>query len=62
MNKKEGLVDMLTAPAHLNPDIFIWRGVQLSNNGVRHYSNPQYRRMMGLSLYQPLGHCPSWLL
>ena len=41
MNKKKGLVDMLTASAHLNSDIPIWRGTQLGSNGVYHYSNPQ---------------------
>jgi hypothetical protein len=58
--KKKGLANVLTAPAHLNPDIPIWRGAQLDSNGVRHYSNPQHGGVMGLSLYQPLGHRPSW--
>ena len=52
---------MLTAPAHLNLDIPIWREAQLRSNGVRQYSNPQHGGVMGLSLYQPLGHRPTWL-
>jgi hypothetical protein len=60
--KKKELADVLTALAHLNPDIHIWRGAQLGScNGVRHYSNPQHGGMMGLSLYQSLGYRPSWL-
>ena len=51
---------MLTASAHLNPDIPIWRGAQLGSNGVYHYSNPQHGRVMSFSLYQPLGHGLSW--
>ncbi len=58
--KKKGLANVLTAPAHLNLDILIWRGTQLDNNGVCHYSNPQHGRVMGLSLYQSLGHRPNW--
>jgi hypothetical protein len=49
---------VLTAPAHLNPDIFIWRGMQLGSNGIRHYSNTQHGGVMGLLLYQPLSHRP----
>ena len=51
---------MLTVPAHLNPDILIWCRAQLSNNEICHYSNSQHGGVMGLSLYQPLGHRPNW--